>query len=171
MKYATGNGRVDAVGMLNFSGNTIPLTWYKTICYESGKPNLNAIIILSDIVYWYRPQELRDEISGQITGYKKKFSNDLLQRSYAQISDMFGISKRQATTAVDFLQSLGVIRKVFRTISSGGQLMNNVLFLDIIPERLKELTYPQETGGVTIPCHRRKAPLSRLNVRGYHIRM
>ena len=147
MNYTTGNAKVDAVGMINFSGNTIPHTWYKTICYESGKPNLNAIIILSDIVYWYRPQEVREEKNGQISGYKKKFASDLLQRSYAQISDMFGLSKRQATAAIDFLQTLGVIRKEFRTVQTAGQVLNNVLFLDIVPERLKELTYPPKGDG------------------------
>ena len=145
MRFSTGNDRVDYIGTMHFSGNMIPHAWFKTICYGNGKPNLNAIVILSDIVYWYRPQAICDESSGQVTGYRKKFSRDILQRSYQQISEMFGLTKRQATAAVDFLQALGVIRKEFRTINSGGQNYNNVLFLDIIPERLKELTYPQKT--------------------------
>ena len=69
-----------------FSGNIIPTTWYKTIVRGNQKPYLNAIIILSDVVYWYRPTEVRDEQSGQVEGFKKKFRNDLLQRSYQQIA-------------------------------------------------------------------------------------
>lgn len=94
MKLTTGNMIVDSIGKINIIGNIIPHTWYKSIHRESGKPYLNAIIILSDIVYWYRPIELRDEHSGEIIGYKKKFKGDLLQRSYQQLSTMFGISKR-----------------------------------------------------------------------------
>ena len=28
---------------------------------DNGKPNLTAIVILSDIVYWYKPTEVREE--------------------------------------------------------------------------------------------------------------
>ena len=51
MDYSTGNKTVDQVGKINFIGNVIPHTWYKTILRENGKPNVNAIIILSDIVW------------------------------------------------------------------------------------------------------------------------
>ena len=43
--------------------------WAKTICYENGKPNWNAINILSDIVYWYRPTEIRDEVTGNFVTF------------------------------------------------------------------------------------------------------
>ncbi len=29
-------------------------------------------MFLADIVYWYRPTEVRDELTGQIVGYKTK---------------------------------------------------------------------------------------------------
>ena len=51
--YSTGNEIVDENAKLNISGNIIPQVWYRTIIRESGKPNLTAIIILADIVYWY----------------------------------------------------------------------------------------------------------------------
>ena len=53
--YTTGNEIVDANATLNFTGNIIPQAWYKTIIKDSGKPHLTAIVILADIVYWYRP--------------------------------------------------------------------------------------------------------------------
>ena len=59
--YSTGNEIVDENAKLNISGNIIPQVWYRTIIRESGKPNLTAIIILADIVYWYKPTEIRDE--------------------------------------------------------------------------------------------------------------
>lgn len=86
--YSTGNRIVDEVGRINISGNIIPMVWFQAIRYPNGKPNVNAIIILADIVYWYRPTEIRDEITGQVVGRRKKFRDDLLQRSYGQISEV-----------------------------------------------------------------------------------
>lgn len=56
--YSTGNRIVDENARLSISGNVIPQMWYRTIIRESGKPNLTAIIILADIVYWYKPSLL-----------------------------------------------------------------------------------------------------------------
>lgn len=138
----TGNMTVDKIGELNITGNIIPQSWYSTIKRESGKPYLTAIVILSDIVYWYKPSEVRDEQTGQIKEYRKKFKSDLLQRSYQQMADMFGISKKDATNAIVFLEKIGVVKRVFRTISINGIVANNVLFIDIIPEMLRKITYP-----------------------------
>lgn len=72
-RHSTGNPIVDEVGTMNFTGNVIPMVWFKTIRYPNGAPNNNAIHILADIVYWYRPKEERDEESGQLICMKKKF--------------------------------------------------------------------------------------------------
>ena len=108
-QFRTGSVTVDRMSRLHISGNIIPVTWYKTIRKSTGKPNLNAIIILADIVYWYRPTEVRDEMTGELVGLKKKFHADLLQRSYQQIADQFGITKRDATNAVVELEKMKVI--------------------------------------------------------------
>ena len=71
--YFEVNNVVDAVGKMNISGNIVPNNWFYHILRDTGKPNLLAISILSEIVYWYRPTEIRDEISGLTIGYKKKF--------------------------------------------------------------------------------------------------
>ena len=47
------------------------MVWFKTIRYPNGVPHNNAIHILADIVYWYRPKEERDEESGQLIGMKR----------------------------------------------------------------------------------------------------
>ena len=44
-----------------------------------------------------------------------------------------------------FLEKLGVVKRVFRTISMNGIVVNNVLYLELMVDRLKELTYPEET--------------------------
>ena len=64
----TGNASVDALAEMSISGNVTPVNWYKTILRENGKPYLLAICVLSEIVYWYRPVEVRDEHSGMTIG-------------------------------------------------------------------------------------------------------
>ncbi len=148
--YSTGNAIVDENARLNISGNIIPQAWYRTVVRESGKPNLTAIVILADIVYWYKPAEIRDESTGQVVALKKKFKADLLQRSYQQISEQFGISKKEATNAIIFLEKLGVVKRVFRTITINGLVINNVLYLELAVSRLRELTYPDEKSDATV---------------------
>ena len=142
--YQTGNDTVDRLSRIRLTGNVIPPAWYRTILRDTGKPYLIAIVILSDIVYWYRAAEVRDEGSGQLLGYRKRFKADLLQRSYQQIAEQFGITKRDATNAVVELEKLGVVRRVFRTLTSNGQSIPNVLFLDLDVDILERLTFPEE---------------------------
>ena len=153
-EYTTGNARVDQMGQIRITGNVTPQVWYKTITRKNGKPHLLAIAILSDIVYWYRPVEIRDESTGHITGYGKRFKWDMLQRSYDQFADFFGESKRSITEAVTLLESLGIIRREFRTIEIGGMKYNNILFIDLFPEHLRRITYPEteeEEATVSVP--------------------
>ena len=153
-EYTTGNARVDQMGQIRITGNVTPQVWYKTITRKNGKPHLLAIAILSDIVYWYRPVEIRDESTGHITGYGKRFKWDMLQRSYDQFADFFGESKRSITEAVTLLESLGIIRREFRTIEIGGMKYNNILFIDLFPEQLRRITYPEteeEEATVSVP--------------------
>ena len=109
----TGNAAVDALADMNISGNITPANWYKTILRDNGKPYLLAICILSEIVYWYRPVEVRDEHSGMIIGYRKKFREDMLQKSYNDLAEQFGESKRSVKAAFDRLEELGIIHRDF----------------------------------------------------------
>lgn len=138
------NTIVDQMAGIVITGNVIPQNWYRAIVKPTGKPYVEAIMILADIVYWYRPTEVRDEMTGQTTRLQKKFHGDLLQRSYQQISDQFGISKRQAARAIVALEELGVIRREFRDLKINGRNVNNVMYLELIPGRLQELTNPMQ---------------------------
>ena len=146
MGYLTsGNEIVDAMGSINISGNIIPAIWYKTITKENGKPYLLAIVILADIVCWYRPSEVRDQGTGHILGWKKKFSEDILRQSYQYYADLFGESKKTVKTAMDKLDQLQVIRREFRTVSYGdGLVCNNVMYVELKPDMLYRLTFPEE---------------------------
>lgn len=164
MKYLTsGNPTVDAMAEIHITGNITPSIWYKTILRDNGKPYLLAIAILSDIVYWYRPMEMRDERTGGIIGWKKKFKADILQKSYRQYAELFGESLRSVEAAMKYLQSLGVITRVPRNIQAeDGSINYNVTFLKLNVEVLYNLTYPSEdqvqnfVGGTakicTTPC-------------------
>ena len=144
----TGNKIVDKIGQMNFQGNVIPETWYSTVVNSKGNVNCLAIIILADIVYWYRPSEIRSE-SGLLVNYKKKFNDDFyLQRNYEQISEKFNISKKQARDSIVFLEELGVIKRHFRTIDCMNGKLPNVMFIELIPEILQKLTYPDRKEGI-----------------------
>ena len=146
MGYLTsGNAIVDAMGSINITGNIIPAIWYRTITKENGKPYLLAIVILADIVYWYRPSEVRDQGTGHILGWKKKFSEDILRQSYQYYADLFGESKKTVKTAMDRLEKLQVIRREFRTVSYGeGLVCNNVMYVELKTDMLYRLTFPEE---------------------------
>lgn len=162
----SGNEIVDMVCRISITGNIIPQIWYKTITHPSGKPYLEAIVILSDIVYWYRPTEVRDERTGEVIAYRKRFKADLLQRSYADLAQQFGISKREATNAVVALEKIGVVRRHLRTIDVNGTKMANVLFLELVPKALLALTCGEVTP-ITFKSdtsHVQKGDLSRSEV-------
>ena len=138
----TGNSTVDAVGQMNITGNVSPLNWYKTILRDNGKPYLLAICILSDICYWYRPKEIRDENTGYVVEYRKRFKDDLLQRNYQQLADQFGESKRSVKAAMDRLEEIGVITRVWRNKTlKNGVTLSNILYIDLNEDILYKLTY------------------------------
>jgi DNA-binding Lrp family transcriptional regulator len=129
---------------ISIKGNVTPQTWFKTILMPTGKPDLQSILILSDIVFWFRPTELRCEKSGAVIGYKKKFSADLLRRSYADLETQFGISKKQCQESLRRLEDLGVIKRVFRTINTPAARLSNIMFISLNVSVLKELTFASD---------------------------
>ena len=140
---STGNDIVDAISKINITGNIIPEAWYKTIQKTRKHPYLHAIILLSEIVYWYRPKEVCDEATAERT-YKKKFTADLWQVSMSTLSDKFGLSKDQVRAALDFLEAdIQVIKRHYRTIDSRAGRLSNVMYIELIPDVLMNLTYPE----------------------------
>lgn len=128
--------KLEILNKINYDGNVIPLQWFKHITNEKGKPNLTAIMILSEIVYWCRPKLVRDEISGKVLGLQKKFKADLLQKSYKDLSEQFGFSKRQTSDAIKKLEDLKLIKRVLRNINGSP----NVLYIDIDPINIENIT-------------------------------
>lgn len=151
---------VEAVGRMHFEGNVIPHNWYKHIKLDSGKPDLAGIIILSEIVYWYRPAVEKDEASGRVIGMKKRFKADLLQRTYDSFSEQFGLTKRQAQDAMGRLEALGLVKRHLRTIMANGTKLGNVLFIELMPEMLEAITFDGD------PSNVKKGEVSRKKEKG-----
>lgn len=138
----TGNGVVDRIGQINLQGNIIPPQWLQHVKHQSGKPNVVAIFILSEVIYWYRPTILRDDETGQIREVKKRFKADKLQRDYQSFAEQFGFTKRQVKDAIKLLEDLGLIQKEFRTVTTQqGRKANNVLFIEPVPEMIIAITF------------------------------
>ena len=148
---SSGNLTVDAMGSIAISGNVIPEEWYKHILKPTtGKPYLLAITILADLVYWHRPTEVRDERTGEVIGWKKKFHGEMLQKSYQEYANKFGESKKTIKLAFDQLVEIGVIKRYFFNIEySNGRTIPNQMFIDLNIQVLREISYPKEENGST----------------------
>ena len=155
------NKTVLAMSQIQITGNVIPVSWYQYVChhkgevykhtsdgeslvYKSDKPYPIAILLLAEIVYWYRPIEIRDEATGEFIEYRKKFKSDKLQRSYDSFAKQFGLTKTQVKLALKFLQNkVGVIDLEFRTITIEDDIkLGNVLFIGLNIDRLAEISTP-----------------------------
>lgn len=130
---------VSEIGELNLKGNVVDHEWFNRITFSNGKPHIVAIMVLSEIVYWYRPTIIRDEINSKIT-YKKKFKSDKLQKNYQQLADTFGFTKLQVKRACDLLTDMILINIEFRTIHVDGKVLNNVMFVEPIASKIKRIS-------------------------------
>lgn len=151
MNMTTGNEQVDLLGQINIQGNVIPHTWFQALKMPSGKVDLNGIIILSEIVYWYRPTAVKSEETGFVTGYKKRFKGDVLQRSYDSFAEQFGLSKGQVKDAFLRLERAGLIKREFRSGMFGSTFLSNVLHIHIDAKKIIEITSFSKVSVSNIP--------------------
>lgn len=142
-KLTSGNATVDAFHHLGFDGNIVPRSWYQhpDLKLPSGKPNLVAITLLSDIIYWYRPTIVCNEVTGKVISMNRKFSYHRMFKDYRQWADQFGLTKRQVQDAISFLVSKGlIVREIALTFRfDSGYMGNNVTFFEPIEAAIREL--------------------------------
>lgn len=105
----------------SFSGNIIPNDWYKKITNNSGRPDLAAIMVLAEIVYWYRPGK----------DGNNKFKDDAWQTSYEYFENKFGHNRQKIRRTFVRLEELGFIKRELRIIKHYGQKYGNVLFIHL----------------------------------------
>lgn len=132
------NQRTVEMASFGIEGHVIDHSWYHIIKKENGKTDPIAIMLLSDIFYWYKPCHQIDKATGQHKIHKK-FESDILQRSYPEIEKMFGFTKDQARDAFITLESLGIAERESRTIEINGVKVPNILYIKFNHERLSEL--------------------------------
>lgn len=120
----------------NFRGNIIPDEWYVRFTNGRGSPDLPLISILSEIVYWYRPKEIRDSLTGEIS-YVPKFPEDIWQTSYAHFERKFGFNREKIRKVLVKLETMGIITRIFRNVTLRGQEYNNRLFIDLNKDSLQ----------------------------------
>lgn len=137
------------VGKLKFNGPIIPNEFHKHIKKENGKPYSIAIIILAEIVYWYRPVEIYDLKTEKLIGYQRKFESDILQKSYAELEAKFEYTRDQIRDAIIFLEGKGLIDREFRDIKVGRYSVNTVMYLRLNFSKLSEIL-PLETVGLLV---------------------
>lgn len=137
------NETVLEMAKLNITGDVVPAQWYQTIRNQSGKPDLAAICILAEVVYWYRPIEERDQHTGKFLGYRKRFKADKLQRNYGALCEKFGLSRGQVRRALETLEALGLIQREFRNIhvKQSKMILSNVMFIGLNVKRLEEVSH------------------------------
>ena len=138
----TGVRSVDALYGVDFIGNIIPNSWYSTIQTEAGKPDLTAITVLSEIMYWHRPREECEESDAGGIKLSKRFNADMLQLSYNQLEKKFGLTKDQSRRAIERLEALGLIKRHFRKVETDNTTLYNVMYIELFSDRLMEITFP-----------------------------
>ena len=68
------------------------------------------------------------------------------------LSDKFGLSKDQVRDTLDFLESNSkVIKRHYRTIDGSTGKLSNVMYIELIPTVLMNLTYLDSADGGNIP--------------------
>ncbi|PFZ67751.1 DNA replication protein DnaD [Bacillus wiedmannii] len=133
------NNNVMKIARINLRGNTMDQGWFKHLTLDNGKPYMVAITVLSEIFYWYKPTEIRDEKTNGIR-YKQKFKADKLQKSYQQLADSFGFTKRQVLEACKYLLKRKLILIEFRTIIVNGTRLNNVMYVEPVVENIQKIS-------------------------------
>lgn len=143
MNHCTGHPVVDAIANLHLQGNLVPHSWYQHIRYTNKRGEFTdhtACLILADIVYWYRPIEVRDETTGQLLGYRKKFAEDKLQRSPEAFAELLHCSVKVVREALRLLSTLNLIDTELRSIRTAFGVIPTAMFIGLNAKRIAEIT-------------------------------
>jgi hypothetical protein len=127
------------MGQIPLEGNLVPHSWFQHLKFHSGKSDLPAIVILSEIIYWYRP--FYDE-KGKLP--RQKFHGDMFQSDARYYTNKFGLTKKQVRDALKRLENEGYIRREYRNIQTKeGIVLNERMFVEPVLAKIREVTYQQ----------------------------
>lgn len=138
----------------------IPLTWFEHICFDDGKPHIQAMVVLADVVAWYQPRAIEDPETGLIARYERKFNGEQLQAYSGYFEEKFGMSEKQFRGAKDRLVAMGVVqfyvveKLAIATEDGSIAYKYNVPFIDLNLPILYKITLPKEwqMDGGGMPC-------------------
>jgi DNA-binding transcriptional ArsR family regulator len=94
---------------LSLVGYTIPFAWRNHILTPHGKPHLVAMHLLADIIYWYQPDHLYDENTGEFLKLEKRFQGKRFCHFAEAFEENFGLTSEQVSEGLALLGSLGLI--------------------------------------------------------------
>lgn len=119
-------------------GNIIDHTWSSFILTDTKipRPDPIAMMLLAEIVYWYRPS--LEIIDGKKV-LRKKYKEDLLQKSYQDLENDLGFTHKQLKGAFLTLERIGVVKRILRTVYSNGSKVGNVLYIELYHTKLQSL--------------------------------
>lgn len=121
-------------------GPVVPTIWHRRLL-KGGKPYGLAINILADVAMWYTLKPEIDEETNEIT-FHKRYKADLLRRKYCEYSQFFHKSESAVQRALVYLETQGLIRRVFRTIEVNGEVLYNAMYIDANRWVIDNLTDP-----------------------------
>ena len=151
----TGIDSVDKLYGAPVSGNLVRPAWCHKIVGKNGKPNMNAVMILAEIVYWYRPKVERIEGDQHDVQLKKKFKADLLQLSYRRIMNEFNLTRDQCKRALDLLESMGLIKRHYKTVDlNDGSKLGNVMYIELFTDNVLKLSENESYDPYMVEPHR-----------------
>lgn len=107
-------------------GHFIPASWYKHIINSKNGADLHAILLLAEILYWYRPGK----------DGKSKLQNGVFETSYRILEDKFCCSKQTLRRAFVKLEDFGLVRRELKTYIRYGMKRNNVLCVILLNKNL-----------------------------------
>lgn len=110
------NYAVDEACLPHIIGNVIPHKWYQTVLTPCGKPDLVAITILSEIVYWQRTMN--------------NYGNTSWKTSYHHFEQKFGFSKHQIRDAFCRLEKQELAYREFKSGSNCSKTLHVFLNMD-----------------------------------------
>jgi hypothetical protein len=133
---------VTEIGEIHFEGNIIPHSWFNYIKLPSGKSDVNGILILAEIVYWYRPIIDNDEHTGQRVIKGKKFKYDKFNCTASYFVNKFGLTVNQVRKALKRLECGGYIHREYRSIETlQGIRLNEIMFIEPVSSKIREITH------------------------------
>ena len=140
--YELASPDVEKFGLLHVSGDVVPPEFFKAIKFDNGKPDLLAVLILSNFLYWYRPIKPRDERTDQPLRWRQRFAGTKLNRTYAELAEKYGATSRQVSDACHRLQKLQLVRITYSPSADGGTFTYFEPVFDSIKNLLKSESRP-----------------------------